>query len=137
VTVQLPGGWRISVPGGFSESWDAEGTYCAGQPPRTLWVTTLSFRDEQGSALERDKLLGATDGEPGERFEHEAGGLRGRAVLRRVEGSGGTNWELAAESALPGSLASCTIAFDDAADREWALATWRGLVGPPPGGEGG
>jgi hypothetical protein len=130
VIVALPGGWKIGLPGSFAESWDTEGTFLAGEPPRTLWVSTMAFRDDDGQPLPAERLFQTGIDERGERIEHTKGPLRGRAFVRRVAGPGGGHFELAGESAVPGALASCTISFEDPADRAWAIATWQGLTGP-------
>jgi hypothetical protein len=133
VSVQLPGAWTVIVPGGFVESWDEQGTFCAGEPPRTLWATTFTFPDEGGAPVPAARLLHDDDEPGGERLEHTAGALVGRAVLRQIAAQGATSpghFELAAESAVPGSIASLTIAYDDARDRDWAIATWKALTHP-------
>jgi hypothetical protein len=137
VTVNLPGGWRISIPGSFTESWDEEGTYCAAEPPRTLWCSSFTYRDKDGSLVAAEQLLTPPGTESGERIEltgPAAARQVGRAYLNRLQEGGKIHWELAGESAVPGSLATCTIAFDDARDREWAISTWRGLTYGAPGG---
>ncbi len=137
VTVVLPGLWRLSVPGSFGESWDAEGTYCAGEPPRTLWVTTFAYPDDEapdGTKLPAERLFSATEPDPGERIDlPAAGALVGRAFLKKVDEGGKAHWELAGESAVPGRLATCTIAYDDERDRDWAIATWKSLAHGPGG----
>jgi hypothetical protein len=140
VTVNLPGGWRIAVPGGFTETWDSDGTYCAGESPRTVWVTTFHYRDPDGTLVAAEKLLSPPVLDAGERIELcppgsvPSGRQVGRAFLERLEENGQVHWELAGETATPGSLAICTIAFDDERDRDWAISTWRGLTYGPPGG---
>jgi hypothetical protein len=137
VTINLPGGWRISVPGSFTGSWDADGTYCAGEPPRMLWVTTFTYRDDDGSLVAAEKLLTPPeddDGVPVDLGEGAPVNQVGRAFLKQLDEGGKPHWELAGESATPGSLATCTIAFEDEGDREWAISTWRGLSFGPQGG---
>ena len=137
VTVNLPGSWRLSVPGSFTETWDEQGTYCAGEPPRTLWVSTFNYRDTDGTLVAAEKLLTPPEADGGEVVTLLDDAPRqqiGRAFLKKMTEHGKIHWELAGESAIPGSLATCTIAFDDERDREWAISTWRGLTYGPPGG---
>jgi hypothetical protein len=137
VTVNLPGSWRLSVPGSFTETWDEQGTYCAGEPPRTLWVSTFNYRDTDGTLVAAEKLLTPPEADGGEVVTLLDDAPRqqiGRAFLKKMTENGKIHWELAGESAIPGSLATCTIAFDDERDREWAISTWRGLTYGPPGG---
>jgi hypothetical protein len=121
VTVNLPGGWRLPIPGSFTEGWDAEGNFVAGEPERSLRVAAFNYRDDDGSPVPAERLLSAVEAEGGEVVEH--GILAGRAVLRRSN----EGFELAGETAVDGALAVTTIRHASAADRDWALATWRGL----------
>jgi hypothetical protein len=123
VYVNLPGGWRITIPGSFSESFDAEGTFCAGEPPRAMYVSSFTYRDKGGQLVPAAELLSPPDAGAGERVEHATGAQLGRAVVKSVDGG----FELEGEAAVAGSLASVTIAFADARDRDWAIATFRTL----------
>jgi hypothetical protein len=53
--------------------------------------------------------------------------VRGRAGLMLVEEEGRQYWRLTALTVAPGELAFCTLYFEDATDREWAIETWRSL----------
>jgi len=49
--------------------------------------------------------------------------------------NGRSLWKLNAFSATPGHVALCNCYFDEAADRDWAVAVWHSLTHPGPANE--
>jgi hypothetical protein len=126
VRVTLAGGWSIEVPGDMAEEWD-KGTWSAWDGQRTVWCTTFTFQRRAGGEPSAEETLEGMKLEAGERFEHRGDKIIGRAVLGPHEEDGRKLWRLSARSAIAGSAVLCNVFFNDIADRDWAIQTWRSL----------
>lgn len=139
VRVDLTSGWSILVPGSFAEAWEDDGgTWVAWDQTRTVRVTTLSI-GAKGAPAEPEAILGPSkpDDAAVQRFDYRDRWLLGRASLVPTEENGKRFWRLTGESAIPGGLGIVTVFFDDEADRDWALGTWKSLAHPAPDARAG
>jgi hypothetical protein len=137
VTVSLGGGWKITVPGAFAESWDEDGIWVGWDGRRTVRCKTYALRSADGGLPAAEDLLDMSvrhwDTEGCEPLpDHERGPVRGRAIWGPHDEDGRSMWKLNAFSATAGQVALCNCYFDDPADRDWAVATWHSLTHPGP-----
>jgi hypothetical protein len=127
VTVTLPGGWRMRLPGSFSDfdSGEDDALY-ALDPPREIWFT--AYRSTAGSSdqtfeskrqqilLSRPELL------------HEGKSFIAKAAIQeKVRESGERYFVLSSSNVCPAKRAICTIFFEAPDDREWAIEVWKSL----------
>jgi hypothetical protein len=130
VTVDLPPRWSITIPGSFAETWENKHTtWSAWDSVCSVWVTTYTFLNKDGTPLSAAETLAQSRDRPGERFDYRRGKVIGRAFLEYVrqdeEDEGEVSyWRLCGRSAAAGHLAGFTICFTDPAYRQWALDTW-------------
>jgi hypothetical protein len=126
VRVELAGGWSIEIPGDMAEEWD-EGTWSAWDGRRTVWCTAFNFQRRAGDRPTAEETLEGMTLEAGERLEHRGEKIIGRASLGPHEEDSRSMWRLSARSAVAGSAVLCNVFFNDVADRDWAIQTWRSL----------
>jgi hypothetical protein len=130
VKVDLPERWAVTIPGSFAEEWeDNHATWSAWDSVCSLWVTTYTFLNKDGTPLTAEETLAQSRDRAGERFDYQGGKVIGRAFLDHVtkdeEDEGEASyWRLCGRSASAGHLAGFTICFTDPAYRQWALDTW-------------
>lgn len=124
VSVRLPAGWWVTVPGGLSSRWEDRGTWHADDGVRSVRVSVQSGMEREAHPLPRramnpNQLVHEGDTVQGaaafERDGAEARVLRGR--MRSKEG------EVRLEARVPG-----------ARERAWAEAVFRSLSWEMPAG---
>jgi hypothetical protein len=124
VRISLPGSWSIRIPGALAEELHPDGTWLARDHRRAV-----RFRSAEDTAAaghpSADELLARGAGA----LEHRGPRVQSRATL--VESPRGC--ELTAICAAPGTVAICTVSFEDPDDKDWALATWRSVDLSTPG----
>jgi hypothetical protein len=140
VTVALSDGWKITVPGEFAENWDEDEVWVGWDGERTVRFKAYGLRGADGSVPGADQLLDMSvrswEDEGCERLpDYEQGPVRGRAIFGPHVENGRSLWKLNAFSATPGHVALCNCYFDEAADRDWAVAVWHSLTHPGPQNE--
>jgi hypothetical protein len=117
-------GWALDgVPGSFAERRTEE-EWWGGGAGRAITLAAVdtgtmraeAFLDQVASGLGPDVL------------DHRAGPIVGRGRLTSDESSGVAVGVVEGFSAVAGSGAVIRIVFDDPADWQWALDTWRGLA---------
>jgi hypothetical protein len=127
VSLQLHGGWRVTVPGSFAITTGEDGSMTAQRGDRRVVFTpvTVAREDTPASALLDGQDAGPdaapSTGASDEVYANEAGALRARSRVRAREGGG---HRLGGAIAAPGALARMTIDFDAEGDRKWALLTF-------------
>jgi hypothetical protein len=131
VTVSLPGGWRMRLPGSFSEfESDEEGDSCALDPPREIWFTSYRFTaDSPSHTLEsmRKEIVGSQP-----EFLQEGIDYVAKASIRKkVRETGERYFVLNSSNVCSTQRAVCTILFDQPEQRDWALGIWRSIQRPP------
>ena len=127
VQVELTGGWSIEVPGEMAEEWDEEGTWTAWDGSRTIWFSSFSLTDEDGSKPSAGEVLETAELPDGDRLEYQGERVMGIAVFTPHEEDGVNVWQLSGRSAVAGALGVCSVFVPDPADRNWALEIWKSL----------
>ena len=130
VTVTLPGGWSIRVPGSFSEfQLDDENDFFAVDPPREIWFTAYSSNKASAGSAFRAMRKEVKKERPDYLIENDD--YLSRAAVSRKRRDNGEEYLLLNSSNLGVGVRSvCTIVFSDPADKDWALETWRSLKPP-------
>jgi hypothetical protein len=118
-------GWTVELPGYYyHEPEDEPGTEVFWFADRTVFLSAYF-----ASGVSRENALGdrfdAPDG--GETYVFENEDLLGRGHISEREEDGERRYMLDAGVATSERLAHVTICFGSAADREWALETWRSV----------
>jgi hypothetical protein len=121
-------GWALEIPGAFAERRSPE-EWWGGGTGRSITLAATATGGSDGrpmSALEFVEQF-AVDLGP-DAIVHRSGDLLGRARLMTDASSGVEVGILEGYSAVSGSGAAIRIEFDDPADWQWALDTWRSLA---------
>ncbi|MGA2420693.1 MAG: hypothetical protein ABSG69_11460 [Candidatus Acidiferrum sp.] len=132
VTVVLPGGWRMRLPGSFSEfQSDEEGNFFALSPPSEIWFTAYRFATslERGAFESRRQEI--RQGQP-EHLEEDENYVANGAIQEKIGESGDRYFLLKSSCFYPSGRAVCSIVFSKPEEQEWALETWRSIQ-PPRG----
>ena len=120
-------GWALEIPGSFAERRTAE-EWWGGGAGRNITLAAVQTGTESG-AMSAQAFVQQFAGELGpDAIDHHAGGVIGRATLSSDTSSGLEVGVLDGYSAVTGSGAAIRIVFDDPADWQWALDTWRSLA---------
>jgi hypothetical protein len=130
VTVLLPGGWRMRLPGSFSEfGSDEDDAVYALDPPREIWFTAYRFPEATprgGFEAARQEIL---QSQP--KLLQETKNYIAKAVIQeKVHDSGRRYFVLSSSNQCPTKRSICTIVFGQPEEREWAIETWRSLLPP-------
>lgn len=131
VSLQLPAGWRVTVPGSFSLAVDG-GTVRCGHGSRALTLAPVprTINGESAETLlalpEAGRDAATSAGPEDEVYANEAGALRARCRIRVREGQGG--YRLSGAVATTSALARLTIDFETEAEKKWALLTFASVT---------
>ncbi len=121
-------GWSLEVPGEYAERRSAEEWWGSGGGRSiTLAATATGNADRSPMTAQAFIEQFAVDLGP-DAIAHNLGGVLGRARLMTDASSGVEIGILEGYSAVTGSGAAIRIEFDDPADWQWALDTWRSLT---------
>ena len=116
-------GWALEIPGSFAERRTAEEWWGGGAGRRiTLAATSTGMMSAEAFIEQFAGEIG-----PGA-IDHRAGPVIGRAMLSSDASSGLEVGVLDGYSAVVGSGSVIRIEFDDPADWQWAIDTWRALT---------
>ena len=132
----LAGQWTIQVPGYYYQTWeddDGETVFWFGG--RTVRFSSLTLSSEDGRLATPEDLLGEKTPEElcgAEVVDLDKGPLRGWATIRLNTDDGQPYWILQGKVACGNCLGIVTVCFEDAADREWAVETYRSTFHPEP-----
>jgi len=135
VNFTLPGGWRIKIPGSFSDfESDDDGDLFALDPPKEIWFT--AYRSDVTSSpsgfesAKNDQKNSRAD------FLIERDDYFAQATMSENRRETGEEYFVLNSSNLAiGTRAVCTILFSDSDQKDWAVETWRSIQ-PPPAPEG-
>jgi hypothetical protein len=130
VTVALPGGWRIKMPGSFSDfEPDDNNDLCAVDPPKEIWFTAYRFgvasspREFESVKKERKKIRSD--------YLIEREDYLARATISEKRHETGEKYFVLNSSNLAvGGRAVCTILFSDPEQKAWAIDTWQSIQPP-------
>lgn len=120
-------GWALEIPGSFGER-RTDDEWWGGEAGRSITLAATTTGGPDGPMPARAFLAQVAGELGGEALHHEAGGVIGRARLSTDASSGLEIGVLDGYSAVSGSGAAIRITFDDSADWQWALDTWRALA---------
>jgi hypothetical protein len=120
-------GWTLEVPGSFSERRSPE-EWWGGEGGRSVTLAAVETGTAVGPMPAEAFLRQVASHLGTEALTLEAGELIGRARLGTDASSGIEVGVVEGYSAVRGRGAAVRVTFDDAADWQWALDTWRGLA---------
>jgi hypothetical protein len=127
VEIDLPGNWRIKLPGAFSELQYEEGTTSSGDPPREFWFTAYAFTETSPEwfVKKRAEMIAENP-----ELLHEAENYIATANIKK-KGNEEMEWfSLSSSNINVAGRSVCTIIFVDWKDRDWAVQTWKTLQPP-------
>lgn len=131
VTVNLPGGWQVRVPGSFAETWTDEGTtFYAYDEGRSLKLTTYSATGESTNMSAEEILSRPQYEELSILHSHE--NIESRASLEEPEDGSDAPWSLSGACATTGRIAHFDITFANDEDKDWAYEAWHSIKYVPP-----
>jgi hypothetical protein len=132
VTVGLTGGWRMRIPGAFSEfEFDQKQDLFALDPPREIWFT--SFRlptpltDEKLAAIKAD----LEKNNPTHIVERGSY-IAAASVGKQTREGGEEYFVMNTLNNSTTTRAICSFVYAEAGDESWALETWKSLRPPAP-----
>lgn len=130
-------GWAITVDPSF-ESESVEGGETLRMfnedESREVYLSSMKFIPTDGRTFKAEDVLSLIPPREfqGQHFEHEAEGVKGRALwmLGEDDTQDQPSWVLmsfvVAEAECKG--ARCTIVCDEESDMDWALTVWRSVI---------
>ena len=121
-------GWALEIPGSYAERRTSE-EWWGGGTGRNITLAATTTGTAQGAPMSAAAFIEqfAVDLGP-DAINHRAGEVMGRARLMTDASSGVEIGILEGYAAVTGSGAAIRIEFDDPADWQWALDTWRSLA---------
>ncbi len=119
-------GWSLEIPGSFAERRTAE-EWWGGGDGRSITLAATATGSDTGPMSPLDFLTQVAAELGSDALTHRDGPLMGRARLTTDASSGVEVGVVEGYSAVTGSGAAVRITFDDPADWQWALDTWRAL----------
>jgi len=133
VVVGLPGGWRMRVPGSFSDfasDNDNDNDLCAVDPPREIWFT--SYQSTSTSQRETFESVKKEINQEGPEYLIEREDYIAKAIVTKKRRETGEDYfVLSSSNACLGRRSVCTILFSQPEERDWALDVWRSIQSPP------
>ena len=141
VRVELLGGWSVTLPGSFAETWNDDGSYCAWGGGRTVWFASHDQPEDPATGPAQVARPGLNEGSlaQGDRpvqLPKLPAAYDRRAWVARCPGDGDTVCKLTAHLALAGRRAHVSIVFDDPHAEDWAIHTVESVRGQAPEDEG-
>ena len=117
-------GWVLDdIPGSFAER-RSDDEWWGGGPGRNITLAAI----DTGTMSAEGFLHQVASDLGGDALEHRAGPIVGRGRLTTDASSAVASGVVEGFSAVVGSGAVIRVVFDDPADWQWALDTWKGLA---------
>ena len=121
-------GWSLEIPGSYAERRTPE-EWWGGGAGRSITLAATKTGLADGAAMPAQAFIEQFAADLGpDALNHRAGEVVGRARLTTDASSGVEVGVLEGYSAVRGSGAAIKIEFDDPADWQWAVETWRALT---------
>ena len=121
-------GWTLEIPGSYAERRSAE-EWWGGGAGRSITLAATTTGNAEGRPMSAGAFIEQFAADLGpDAMNHRAGEILGRARLMTDASSGLEVGILEGYAAVTGSGAAIRIEFDDPADWQWALDTWRSLA---------
>ncbi len=121
-------GWALEIPGSYAERRTPE-EWWGGGAGRSITLAATTTGTAEGRPMSAHAFIEQFAADLGpDAINHRAGEILGRARLMTDASSGVEVGILEGYSAVTGSGAAMRIEFDDPADWQWALDTWRSLA---------
>jgi len=130
VTVTLTGGWRIRIPGSFSDfEFDQNNDLYALDPPREIWFTAFGratpLTDEKFELTKRQLKESESDYlEEGDHYAATA------TISKNVRETGEDYFIMNTLNVSPAAQAACTFVYSQVEDKDWALEIWKSIRPP-------
>jgi hypothetical protein len=134
VTVALPGGWLLRIPGSFTDfEVDEQGDLSSTDPPRKIWFTAYRIDGADSSTFEKRKreVQKNHSDQTVEREDYFAQAT----ISERKKDSGEPYFVLNSSNMAIGTRCVCTFLFPTLDQKESVLEMWRSLQ--PPSHQGG
>jgi hypothetical protein len=130
VTVLLTGGWRIRIPGSFSDfEFNKDNDLFSLDPPREIWFTSFRFTKSLSDAAFEAEKKRLKECQP--TYEAEGEHLVATAtVAEKVRETGEHYFVMNTLNMSPTTKAVCTIIYPQADQESWALEIWQSLQPP-------
>ena len=121
-------GWSLEIPGSYAERRSAD-EWWGGGAGRNVTLAATATGTADGRPMPATAFIEQFAADLGpDAMTHRVGDLLGRARLMTDSSSGLEIGVLEGYSAVSGPGAAIRIEFDDPADWQWALETWRSLA---------
>ena len=130
VTVPLTGGWRIRIPGSFSDfEFNKDNDLFSLDPPREIWFTSFRFTKPLSDAAFEAERKRLKESQP--TYETESEHFVATAALtEKVRETGEPYFVMNTMNVSPTTKAVCTIIYPRADQESWALEIWQSLKPP-------
>lgn len=130
VVVTLPGGWRIRVPGSFSDfELSKHGDLFALDPPREIWFTSFRFRETLKPPAFESVVKKMRESQ--HQYFEETGQYAAMATVNKKKRETGEEYyEMNTMNASLASQAVLTIVYARADEEPWAVEIWKSLCAP-------
>lgn len=131
VIATLTGGWRIRLPGSFSDfEFNQDNDLFALDPPREIWFTSFLFTKPLPDAAFEAEKKRLTATKP--KYVSEGDNFVGTAeVAEKVHEAGEHYFVMNTVMMSPTHKAVCTILYPQADQESWAREIWQSLQFPP------
>ena len=130
VTLPMTGGWRIRIPGSFSEfNFDKEQNLFAVDPPHEIWFTAFRLPAPMGAEKFESIKGQMKEGKPdyveeGEQYAATA------TISKHARPSGEEYFVMNTLNITPALKSVCSFVYPQSEDKDWALEAWRSIRPP-------
>jgi hypothetical protein len=131
----LTGRWQVTLPGYFYHGEENDGgTVVYWYGDRTVRGSSFTVTRRDGRAATAAEMVAnmtPPENPDAEVIDERASDPPGWATVEWKDDENGCYWELTGQTGAVNDLCLTTICYEDEADREWAVNTWRTVSRPP------